>query len=145
MNENRMNEINQDGIAAINRRTGELMTRHHDDSNTMARNREALPEILSVKQAADLLGSSESYVRILCRQGRIRSVKLGKNWKIGRDALIKQMDLLIPDIPRTQDERPYASTAETVEIIIRIEVPAELAERLANTKVIVSTAGRPTR
>lgn len=121
------------------------MTRHHDDSNTMARNREALPEILSVKQAADLLGSSESYVRILCRQGRIRSVKLGKNWKIGRDALIKQMDLLIPDIPRTQDERPYASTAETVEIIIRIEVPAELAERLANTKVIVSTAGRPTR
>ena len=104
-----------------------------------------LPEILNVRQAAALLGVSEHHIRNLCKRSSIRSVKLGREWRIGRDALIRQMGIIDTEAPPLREEGRSATTAETVEIVIRIEVPAELAKRLANTKVIVSTDGRPAR
>lgn len=51
--------------------------------------RNALPELLSTSQAAQVLNVSTRAVTDLCKRGRIKAVRIGKLWRINRDALFE--------------------------------------------------------
>lgn len=101
----------------------------------------ALPLLLNVRQAAELLNVSEKHVRDLCLDGTIRSVRVGRSWRIGRDSLLEQFGIM--GVRRSESLTTRLAEGQVsddmVEIVIRIELPAELAERLANAKVVVAT------
>lgn len=48
----------------------------------------SLPELLSTKQAAEVLNVSTRAVTDLCKKGRVKSVRIGKLWRVNRDALL---------------------------------------------------------
>ena len=50
---------------------------------------EDFPELLSTKQAAEVLNVSMRAVTDLCKRGRIKSIRIGKLWRINRDALFE--------------------------------------------------------
>lgn len=99
-----------------------------------------LPLLLTVRQAAELLNVSEKHVTVLCRKGEIKAVRVGSAWRIGRDALLAQYGISGTRRDGRVDSEPYDS--DTVEVVIRIELPADLAERLASARVVVSRGGR---
>jgi excisionase family DNA binding protein len=96
-----------------------------------------LPLLLTVRQAAELLNVSEKHVTVLCRRGEIKAARVGSTWRIGRDALLTQYG-----ISGTRRDGGESRDSDTVEVVIRIELPADLAERLASARVVVSTGGR---
>lgn len=49
---------------------------------------EAMPELLSVKQAAQVLNVAPRTVNKMCSQGRIKAVKVMSVWRVNRDALL---------------------------------------------------------
>lgn len=99
-----------------------------------------LPLLLTVQQAAELLNVSDRHVRRLCELGEIRSTKVGNALRIGRDALLEQYGIVGArrGAVKAEVSTNETPTGGTTEIVIRIELPAELAERLADTKIIVS-------
>lgn len=111
------------------------MANHICNPSVSADDTSTLPLLLTVKQAADLLNVSTQHVRDLCANGKIKSVKVGSAWRIGRDALLEQFEIngrRSFDVPTN-----VVAADETVEIVIRIEMPAELAKQLVNAKVLV--------
>lgn len=52
-----------------------------------------LPQLLSVRQAAGVLNVSGRHVMRLCERGELKAVKLGRVWRINRDALAKSCGL----------------------------------------------------
>lgn len=48
---------------------------------------ERLPVSMTIEQAAVLLQLTDGGVRELCRRGVVPAVRLGKEWRIARDAL----------------------------------------------------------
>ena len=54
------------------------------------RRQEALPQLMSVSQAAGVLGVSQRHVARLCERGEIKAVKIGRLWRVNRDALAAQ-------------------------------------------------------
>ena len=52
-----------------------------------------LPVLLSTKQAAALLGTSDKFVRDQCVRGEFKAAKLGGVWRVNRDALLAQCGL----------------------------------------------------
>lgn len=49
----------------------------------------ALPPILSTHEAAQALRVCDSMAGKLCRSGKLRAVKVGKNWRVNRDSLLE--------------------------------------------------------
>lgn len=117
------------------KRKESAMTNHICNPSVSADDTSTLPLLLTVKQAADLLNVSPHHVRNLCANGKIRSVKVGSKWRIGRDAFLEQFEIN----GRRNLDAPsnVVAAGETVEIVIRIEMPAELAKQLVNAKVMV--------
>lgn len=102
----------------------------------------ALPLLLNVRQAAELLNVSEKHVRDLCLDGTIRSVRVGRPWRIGRDSLLEQFGIMGVRRSESSTTRLAEGRAsnDRVEIVIKIELPTELAERLADAKVVVTSS-----
>lgn len=48
-----------------------------------------LPPVLSTHEAAQVLRVCDSMAGKLCRSGKLRAVKVGKNWRVNRDALLE--------------------------------------------------------
>lgn len=56
-------------------------------------NREALPELLDAKQAAQIAGVTPRSISKLCTQGTIKAVKVLSVWRINRDAFYEYLGL----------------------------------------------------
>lgn len=56
---------------------------------------ESLPENLvwTPREAAQLLGISERSVQRLCASGQIEAVRVGRQWRIGRNYLLRLMGM----------------------------------------------------
>lgn len=52
-----------------------------------------MPQLMTPRQAAAVLNVSGRHVLRLCERGELRAVKLGKVWRINRDALAKSCGL----------------------------------------------------
>ena len=52
-----------------------------------------MPALLDSKQAARLLNVSERTVTRLCIRGKIRARRVGRLWRINRDALLSSVGL----------------------------------------------------
>lgn len=52
-----------------------------------------LPVLMSTKQVAELLGTSDKFVRDQCARGEFKAAKLGGVWRVNRDALLAQCGL----------------------------------------------------
>ena len=50
--------------------------------------REELPPLMDTTQAARLLGVTRHCVTDLCNRGDIKAVRIGRVWRINRDALL---------------------------------------------------------
>jgi excisionase family DNA binding protein len=47
-----------------------------------------LDNIIGTAEAAEILGLSPDHVKLLCRQGKIKSKRIGKTWVIDKTSLI---------------------------------------------------------
>lgn len=52
-----------------------------------------LPVLINVRTAAEIGGFSEKFVRDQLRRGQIRGRKIGKAWRIDRDAYLGQLGI----------------------------------------------------
>lgn len=52
-----------------------------------------MPQLISVKQAAGVLNVSGRHVERMCGRGELKAVRLGRVWRINRDALAKSCGL----------------------------------------------------
>lgn len=52
-----------------------------------------MPQLVSVRQAAQVLNCSGRHVMRLCERGELKAVKLGRLWRINRDALAARCGL----------------------------------------------------
>ncbi len=46
-----------------------------------------LPDLLTIKETAQVLRCSEVYARKLCKTGAIKARKVGRCWRVPQDAL----------------------------------------------------------
>lgn len=53
-----------------------------------------LPILIDVPIAARIRGNSEAFIRRECCKGNIKATKLGRSWRIHRDAFLKQCGLM---------------------------------------------------
>lgn len=102
-----------------------------------------LPLLLSVRQAAELLNVSEKHVRDLCRDGTIRSVRVGSSWRIGRDALLEQFGIV--GTRRVSEPTTGEMSADMIEVVIRIELPIALAKSIADARIVLTTSDSPAK
>lgn len=116
---------------------------HMCDPDAPTNDPRTLPLLLTAQQAAKLLNVSDKHVRDLCARSEIKSVRIGKSWRIGRDALLEQYGIAGTrrDAIKAETSTREIPSGRTAEIVIRIELPAELAERLADAKVVVTSSG----
>ncbi len=63
-----------------------------------------LPPLLTTEQAAEVLNASVSLTQRLCREGGIPAVRVGKLWRVSRDALLRQCGLGERDEPEEPAE-----------------------------------------
>ena len=49
---------------------------------------ERMPELLSARQAAEVLQVTPRMVTDLCARGKLKAVRVGKLWRVNRDALL---------------------------------------------------------
>lgn len=61
------------------------------------------PQMATVKKAAEVFGLSPSYLRRLCRAGKISFVNTGHSWLINLDSLARYFEAGDPG-PAGQDE-----------------------------------------
>lgn len=61
------------------------------------------PRMATVKAAAETYGLPPTYIRKLCRQGKIRYVVAGHRWLVNLDSLAKYFNEGDP-VPAEQDE-----------------------------------------
>lgn len=58
---------------------------------------EALPALLTIKQAADVAGVDPQTIRTMCRRGEVRSAKLGDEgncqWRVNKADLLHKLAL----------------------------------------------------
>ena len=55
---------------------------------------DALPVLMTVRQAAEVGGWSEKHVRDQLIKGGIKGCKLGQSWRVHRDAFLAQLGLV---------------------------------------------------
>lgn len=51
------------------------------------------PELMTAKQAADFMHVSNRLVERMCERGDLKAVKVGRSWRIHRNALATQLGL----------------------------------------------------
>ena len=61
------------------------------------------PQMKSVREAAEIYGLPPTYIRKLCRQGKIRYVVAGHRWLVNMNSLARYFDEGDP-VPAEQDE-----------------------------------------
>lgn len=112
------------------------------DADASTADPRTLPLLLSISQAAELLNVSKRHVSNLCVAGKIKCVKVGNAWRIGRDALLAQFGITGIREVRSVDAASSGnrSAGDRAEIVIRIELPAALASRLVDSRVVVTAA-----
>lgn len=49
--------------------------------------------LIKTGEAAELMNVSEHHVRVMCERGEIQAVKVGRVWRINRDALLEQLGI----------------------------------------------------
>lgn len=69
--------------------TANHMGQHHDGGTFYGRE----PELIGVREAADILNVSSRTVTRLCALSKIRSVKVGFQWRVNRAALMRYAGL----------------------------------------------------
>lgn len=57
------------------------------ETKTGATAREALPELLNTSQAAEVLQVTPRMVSAMCSSGKLKAVRVGRLWRVNRDAL----------------------------------------------------------
>lgn len=50
--------------------------------------RDALPELLNTSQAAEVLQVTPRMVSAMCSSGKLKAVRVGRLWRVNRDALL---------------------------------------------------------
>lgn len=50
--------------------------------------RDALPELLNTSQAAEVLQVTPRMVSAMCTSGKLKAVRVGRLWRVNRDALL---------------------------------------------------------
>ncbi|MCH4276624.1 MAG: helix-turn-helix domain-containing protein [Atopobiaceae bacterium] len=65
------------------------MGQHHDRGTFYGRR----PDLIDVREAADILNVSSRTVTRLCALNKIRSVKVGYQWRVNRAALMRYAGL----------------------------------------------------
>lgn len=68
---------------------------HRQRSTTPTPERAPLPELLTVREAADLLAVSEKTVYRLARSGQLPHVRLGASVRVPRAALLRWVDVQV--------------------------------------------------
>ena len=61
------------------------------------------PRMATVKETAETYGLPPTYIRKLCRQGKIRYVVAGHRWLVNLDSLARYFEVGDP-VPAEQDE-----------------------------------------
>lgn len=51
-----------------------------------------LDNLIGTKEASDILNLSQDHVKLLCRQGKIKSKQIGKTWVIDKTSLDKSTE-----------------------------------------------------
>jgi excisionase family DNA binding protein len=95
-------------------------------------------EMYSVEQVADRLGLHVRTVRNYVRDGRLKAVRIGKQYRISRANLEELTGDPVPESPRTS-----AGRVRRVQVSSVVEVDAvarETADRVSNT-VMAAAAG----
>jgi excisionase family DNA binding protein len=69
--------------------TANHMGQHHDGGTFYGRR----PDLIGVREAADILNVSSRTVTRLCALSKIRSVKVGFQWRVNRAALMRYAGL----------------------------------------------------
>lgn len=52
-----------------------------------------LPQLATCKQLAEVTGCSVRHIAHMCERGELKAVKLGKLWRINRDAAAERLGL----------------------------------------------------
>lgn len=60
----------------------------------------AKTETLTTRQAAELVGKSQSYIKLLCQYGQLKCRKLGRDWYISLESLLDYF----PEVPEPKQE-----------------------------------------
>ena len=54
---------------------------------------DALPELISIREAANMSGVSERTINRLCLEGKLKAVRIGVQWRINRRAFRRDLGL----------------------------------------------------
>ncbi len=68
------------------------------------------PNMGTVKKAAEIYGLSPSYIRRLCKTGKIRYVNAGRGWLVNLDSLARYFEQGDPP-PTEQSQTAHDQTA----------------------------------
>src|SRR3972149_10600262 len=88
-------------------------------------------ELLTVRQAAELLGNTVQHVRLLARTGQLKASKVGRDWIMDRDAVmdLKTKRGTTPHIVlHKRDRRPEAFVNESRDIYLSKGIIPNLEE-----------------
>lgn len=69
------------------------------------------PNMGTVKKAAEIYGLSPSYIRRLCKTGKIRYVNAGRGWLVNLDSLARYFEQ--GDRPRQSKARPPTASGRS--------------------------------
>lgn len=58
------------------------------ETKTSTAARDALPELLNTSQAAEVLQVTPRMVSAMCSSGKLKAVRVGRLWRVNRDALL---------------------------------------------------------
>ena len=59
------------------------------DMGNTVKDKETLPELLSTAQTAEVLQVTPRMVSAMCSSGKLKAVRVGKLWRVNRDALFE--------------------------------------------------------
>ena len=58
------------------------------ETKTSTAVRDALPELLNTSQAAEVLQVTPRMISAMCSSGKLKAVRVGRLWRVNRDALL---------------------------------------------------------
>src|SRR6476660_2733400 len=86
-------------------------------------------DLYSVEQVADLLGLHVRTVRNYVRDGRLKAVRIGKQYRIGRDGIESLTGQPLPAVDAVRRER----FAEVSSVVSVDAISPDQASRVTNT------------
>lgn len=100
-----------------------------------------MDNVLTIQEAADLLGNSVQHVRLLARKGRLEANKVGRDWLIDRDSVLdlRAKRATPPLIALTKRGRPPLATRKLEEEYLSKTIRGSDDINLAN-QVIYNTS-----